>query len=54
MKTDVGKTEVDVTAHPGDLLDLGIELMSPVTRALQADSLPLSHWGSPTCLCNLT
>ena len=29
---------------PGDLLDLGIEFKSP---ALQADSLPLSHLGSP-------
>jgi len=32
---------------PGDLPDLGIEPMSPVASALQADSLPLSHWGSP-------
>ena len=29
---------------PGDLPDPGIEAASP---ALQADSLPLSHWGSP-------
>ena len=29
---------------PGDLLDSGIELMSP---ALQTDSLPLSHWEAP-------
>ena len=29
---------------PGDLLDLGIEPTSP---ALQVDSLPLSHQGSP-------
>ena len=29
---------------PGDLPDPGIEPMSP---ALQADSLPQSHWGSP-------
>ena len=28
----------------GDLPDPGIEPMSP---ALQSDSLPLSHWGSP-------
>ena len=28
----------------GNLLNLGIQLMSP---ALQADSLQLSHWGSP-------
>ena len=29
---------------PGDLSDLGINAASP---ALQADSLPLSHLGSP-------
>ena len=29
---------------PGDLPDQGIEPMSP---ALPAKSLPLSHWGSP-------
>ena len=29
---------------PGDLSDPGIE---PTTPALQADSLLLSHWGSP-------
>ena len=29
---------------PGDLPDLGIE---PVSPTLQADSLPLSHQGSP-------
>ena len=29
---------------PGDLPDPGIETMSP---ALQVDSLPLNHWGSP-------
>ena len=33
---------------PGDLPDLGSEPMSPVPPALQADSLPLSHWGNPT------
>ena len=32
---------------PRDLPDLGIEPASPVAPALQADSLPLSHWGSP-------
>ena len=32
----------------GDLPDLGIEPVFPVTPALQADSLPLSRWGSPT------
>ena len=33
---------------PGDLLDPGIEPMSP---ALQADSLPLSDQGSPNIIC---
>jgi len=28
---------------PGDLSDPGIELTSPMSPALQADSLPLSH-----------
>ena len=32
---------------PGDLPDLGIEPMSPVAHALQADSLLRSHWRSP-------
>ena len=32
---------------PGDLPDSGIEPTSPVSPALQADSLPLSHVGSP-------
>ena len=32
---------------PGDLPDPGIELVSPVTPALQADSLSLSHRESP-------
>ena len=32
---------------PGDLPDPGIGPMSPVTPALQADSLLLSHQGSP-------
>ena len=31
---------------PGDLLDSGIKLASLVSPALQADSLPLNHWGS--------
>ena len=31
---------------PGDLPDPGIEPMSLVPPALQADSLPLSHWGN--------
>ena len=33
---------------PGDLPHPGIEPMSPVAPALQADSLPPSHWGSPS------
>ena len=32
---------------PGDLSNPGIEAMSLVPPALQADSLPLSHLGSP-------
>ena len=32
---------------PGDLPNPGIEPMYPTSPALQADSLPLSHWGSP-------
>ena len=32
---------------PGDLLDPRIKPTSPVAPALQADSLPLSHQGSP-------
>ena len=32
---------------PGDLPDPGTEPVSPVAPALQADSLPLSHRGSP-------
>ena len=31
---------------PRDLPDPGTESTSSVARALQADSLPLSHWGS--------
>ena len=31
---------------PGDLPDPGVEPASPVALALQADSLPLTHWGS--------
>ena len=30
----------------GDLLNSGIKPASPVAPALQADSLPLSQWGS--------
>ena len=32
---------------PGDLPDPGIEPLSPAASALQADSLPLRHQGSP-------
>ena len=32
---------------PGDLSDPGIELVSPVAPALQTNSLPLNHGGSP-------
>ena len=32
---------------PGDLSDPGFQPMSPVATILQADSLPLSHRGSP-------
>ena len=32
---------------PGNLLDPGIKPASPASPVLQADSLPLSHWGSP-------
>ena len=33
---------------PGDLPDPGIEPASPESLAFQADSLPLSHLGSPS------
>ena len=33
---------------PGDLLDPGMEPVSPRSPALQADSLLLSPWGSPS------
>ena len=32
---------------PEDLPNPGIKPMSPTAPALQADSLPPSHWGSP-------
>ena len=35
---------------PGDLLNPGIETASPASSALQADSLPLNHQGSPDTL----
>ena len=34
-------------SRPGDLPDPGTEPMSLMSPVLQADSLPLSHWGSP-------
>ena len=34
----------------GDLSDPGIEPTSPTAPALQVDSLPLSHQGSPYCI----
>ena len=38
---------------PGDLPDPGTEPMSSVAPALQADSLLLSHWESPTLVRRL-
>ena len=38
----------------GDLSDPGMELVSPAAPVLQADSLPLSHWGSPAHGINAT
>ena len=36
---------------PGDFPDSGTEPVSPEAPALQADPLPLSHWGSDgTCI----
>ena len=32
---------------PGNLPDPGTDPMSPAIPALQVDSLPLCHWGSP-------
>ena len=37
---------------PGDLPDPGIKPAFSVAPAMQADSLPLSHWGKP--FSNLT
>ena len=40
---------------PGDLPNLGIELKYPASPALQVDSLPVSHQGSPkSCACVLS
>ena len=33
---------------PGDLPDLGMEPLAPASPALQANSLPLSYWDTPT------
>ena len=38
---------------PGDLPKPGIEPVSPVAPALQVDSLPLSHQGSPHPVTNI-
>ena len=38
---------------PGCLLDPGLEPESLASPALQTDSLPQSHWGSPTKLVRL-
>ena len=35
---------------PGDIPDPGTDPMSPVAPALQAGSLPLSHWERPVFL----
>ena len=35
---------------PGDLPAPGVEPAFPASPALQADSLPLTHWGSPQML----
>ena len=34
---------------PGDLGNPEMEPMSPMAPTSQADSVPLSHWGSPQC-----
>ena len=36
----------------GNILDPGIKTMSPVSPALQVDSLPLSHWGNSNSKIN--
>ena len=47
-----GKNTGGVPFSPsGDLPDPGIEPTCPVSPALQAGSLPLSHWGSPHVKC---
>ena len=37
---------------PGALLNLGIKPVPPSSPALQVDSLPLSHQGSPSYSCH--
>ena len=39
---------------PADLTNPGIEPRSPVVPALQVDSLPLSHWGSPLTVLSMS
>ena len=39
---------------PGDLPDPGVKPLSPMAPALQADSLPLSHWGNPVSIYNFS
>ena len=39
---------------PADLTNPGIEPRSPVVPALQVDSLPLSHWGSPFTVLSMS
>ena len=41
------RTQEWVALPSGDLPNPGIKPTSSVSPALQADSLPLSHWGSP-------
>ena len=39
---------------PGNPSNPGIEPVSPVASALQADSLLLRHLGSPNVVCNIS
>ena len=39
---------------PGDLPDPGVESVAPVAPLLQADPLPLNHWGSPVLLLHMS
>ena len=36
---------------PGNLPDLGVKPVSPASPTLEANSLPLSHLGSPSIVC---